>query len=97
MTEREIAIVKALKGKFDSLTGLYLKIKNENVLLNDELSSLKERLGELAIQNDELVKKYENLKTAKLLTGAEEDSRNAKNTINKIVREIDQCIAMLNR
>jgi hypothetical protein len=97
MTEREIAIVKELNRKFDGLKELYLKVKNENVLLSDELSTIKERVKELAVQNEELIKKHENLKIAKLLTGADEDSRNAKNKINKIVREIDQCIAMLNK
>ncbi len=97
MTEREIAIAKELKGKLDRLIELYLKVKNENVLLNDKLASVNERVRELAFQNEELIKKYENLKLAKSLIGADEDSRNAKNKINKIVREIDQCIAMLNK
>ncbi len=97
MTEREIAIVKELKGKLDRLIELYLKVKNENVLLNDKLASVNERVRELAFQNEELIKKHENLKLAKSLIGADEDSRNAKNKINKIVREIDQCIAMLNK
>lgn len=97
MTEREINILKELKGKLDRLTELHLKVKNENALLNEELSSVKERVRELTLQNEELVKKHENLKFAKSLIGADEDSRNAKNKINKIVREIDQCIAMLNK
>lgn len=97
MTEREIAIVKELKEKLNRLIELYLKVKNENVLLNDELSSAQVRMRELTFLNEELIKKHENLKLAKSLIGADEDSRNAKNKINKIVREIDQCIAMLNK
>jgi hypothetical protein len=97
MTEREINIVRELKGKLDRLVELHLKVKNENALLNEELSSVKERIRELTLQNEELIKKHENLKLAKSLVGADEDSRNAKNKINRIVREIDQCIAMLNK
>jgi septation ring formation regulator EzrA len=97
MTEREDAIVKELKGKINRLIELHLKVKNENTLLNVEVSSVKERVRELTLQNEELLKKHENLKFAKSLVGVDEDSRNAKNKINKIVREIDQCIAMLNK
>ena len=97
MTEREINIVRELKGKLDRLIELHLKAKNENVLLNEELLSVNELVKELTLQNEELVKKHENLKFAKSLIGADEDSRNAKNKINRIVREIDQCIAMLNK
>jgi hypothetical protein len=97
MTEREVAIVKELKGKLDRLMDLHLKVKNEKALLSDELSAVKERMKELTLLNEELVKKHENLKLAKSLSGTDEDSRNAKNKINKIVREIDQCIAMLNK
>ena len=97
MTERETFIVGELKAKLDKLIDLHLKTKNENVRLKEELSSAKEHVQTLTLQNEELVKNHENLKFAKSLIGADGDSRNAKTKINKIVREIDQCIAMLNK
>jgi hypothetical protein len=97
MTERETFIVRELKEKLDKLIDLHLKTKNENVRLKGELSSTKEHVQALTLQNEELVKHHENLKFAKSLIGADGDSRNAKTKINKIVREIDQCIAMLNK
>jgi hypothetical protein len=97
MTERETIILKELKGKLDKLVDIYLKVKNENVRLVEELSSMKENMRMLTLQNEELGRKHENLKFAKSLVGVDEDSRNAKIKINKIVREIDQCIAMLNK
>jgi hypothetical protein len=97
MTERETFILKELKNKLDKLIDLHLKAKNENIRLLGELASMEERIRVLTLQNEELVKKHENLKLAKSLVGADADSRNAKNKINKIVREIDQCIAMLNK
>jgi hypothetical protein len=97
MTERETFIVRELKDKLDKLIDLHLKTKNENVSLKEELTSTKEHVQELTLQNEELVKNNENLKFAKSLMGADGDSRNAKTKINKIVREIDECIAMLNK
>jgi hypothetical protein len=49
------------------------------------------------LQNEELVKKQEDLKFAKSLLGADEDPHEAKVKINRIVREIDKCIALLNK
>ena len=83
--------------KLNRLIELHLKVKNENILLNEELSALKEHIRLLTLQNEELVNKHENLKFAKSLIGADGDSHGAKIKINKIVREIDQCIAMLNK
>ena len=97
MTERETIILKELKGKLDKLIDIYLKVKNENVRLVEDLSSMKENMRMLTLKNEELGRKYENMKFAKSLVGVDEDSRNAKIKINKIVREIDQCIAMLNK
>jgi hypothetical protein len=97
MTERETFLLREFKEKLDKLIELHLKVKNENVLLKEELLAMKEHTRLLTLQNEELVKKHENLKFAKSLVGTDEDSHNAKIKINKIVREIDQCIAMLNK
>lgn len=97
MTERETVLLREFKDKLDKLIEVHLKVKNENILLRDELSAMQEHLRSVTLQNDELIKKHENLKFAKTLVGSDEDTHNAKIKINKIVREIDQCIAMLNK
>jgi hypothetical protein len=97
MTERETVLLREFKDKLDKLIEVHLKVKNENILLKDELSAIQEHLRSVTLQNDELIKKHENLKFAKTLVGSDEDTHNAKIKINKIVREIDQCIAMLNK
>lgn len=97
MTERETVLLREFKDKLDKLIEVHLKVKNENILLRDELLAMQEHLRSVTLQNDELIKKHENLKFAKTLVGSDEDTHNAKIKINKIVREIDQCIAMLNK
>jgi len=72
-------------------------MKREKQLLIEEQSQLKEQIRLLTIKNEELVKNKEDLKFAKSLLGADEDSHEAKIKINRLVREIDKCIALLNK
>ena len=59
---------------------------------------LTEKVIVLENKLEELNKKYENLKIAKVLSSVPgEDVHETKLQVNKIVREIDKCIALLNR
>jgi hypothetical protein len=97
MTERETVLLKEFKGKLDKLINIHLRMKQEKQLLNEEQSRLNEQIRLLTLRNEELVKKQEELKFAKSLLGADEDPHEAKLKINRIVREIDKCIALLNK
>ena len=103
MTERETTLLREFKGKLDKLIELYLRIKREKQLLIEEKSQLKEQIRMLSvkneelIRNEELIKKSEDLKFAKSLLGSDGDSHEAKLKLNRIVREIDNCIALLNK
>jgi len=41
--------------------------------------------------------KFDNLKLAKVIASSDESTHDAKIKVNRIVREIDKCIALLNR
>ncbi len=97
MTERETTLVGEFKGKLDKLINLYLRLKKDKLLLSEENSQMKEQIRLLILKNEDLVKQTEDLKFAKSLLGAEDDSHGAKLKINRIVREIDNCIALLNK
>jgi hypothetical protein len=97
MTERETVLLREFKGKLDKLINLQLRLKSEKLVLIEEHEQLREQIRILSLKNEELIRKQENVKFAKSLTGADEDSHGAKLKINRIVREIDNCIAMLNR
>jgi hypothetical protein len=43
------------------------------------------------------LKRYENLKVAKALAEGDPENQAAKHKINKILREVDKCIALLNQ
>lgn len=97
MTERETVLLKEFKGKLDKLINIHLRMKQEKQLLTEEQLQLNEQIRILTLRNEELVKKQEELKFAKSLLGADEDPHEAKLKINRIVREIDKCIALLNK
>ena len=97
MTERETVLLREFKGKLDKLINLHLRMKKEKLLLTEEQMNMKEQIRLLTLRNEELAKKQEDLKFAKSLMGADEDPHEAKLKINRIVREIDKCIALLNK
>ncbi len=97
MTERETLLLREFKEKLDKLIGLHQTMKAECNLLKEEKKRLNEQINLLTISNQDLKKKFEDLKFAKTLAGANEDSHEAKIKINKLVREIDKCISLLNK
>jgi len=97
MTERETALLGEFKGKLDKLINLYQRLKNDKVLLLEEQAQMKEQIRVLSLKNEELLKQKEDLMFAKSLLGSGEDTHGAKLKINRLVREIDSCIALLNK
>ena len=63
----------------------------------EEKKRLDEQISLLTNANQDLSKKVEDLKFAKSLAGGSEDSHEAKIKINRLVREIDKCISLLNK
>jgi hypothetical protein len=96
MIEQE-TIVNSLEDKFRKLVSLLEVLKAENNML---LKEKEEMISSMNVKDNEirdLQGKYEHLKLAKLLVTGSEDVHSAKLKVNKIVREIDKCIALLNK
>ena len=79
------------------MIGLHQKMKAAHQLLKEENRRLDEQINLLTISNQDLTRKFEDLKFAKSLAGVNEDSHEAKIKINRLVREIDKCISLLNK
>ncbi|MBN1185985.1 MAG: hypothetical protein JXB49_27130 [Bacteroidales bacterium] len=95
--EEENQIINTLREKIQMIITSIEDVKSKNKLLEEENVLLK---GEIANQKKELDKTSKNLDTIKLakaVKSSPEDSHDAKIKINRIVREIDKCIALLNR
>jgi len=96
MTENE-AVFNSLEEKIKKIIDLHDQLKSENHRLLTENNELSENLKLKDNEIKALQTKHEHLKLAKLLSTKGEDSHDAKLKVNRIVREIDKCIALLNK
>jgi hypothetical protein len=90
-------LIGGFKEKFEKFVYLYKELKVDNNKLKNEVNELKLELAEREKQLVELNQKLETNDLAKSFMGSTKNSKEAKLKINKIVREIDNCIALLNR
>ncbi len=90
-------VLDNLKGQITELISLYQKSKQEKESLIHEKLELMEKIEILKGEREELNHQYNTLKLAKTFAANSGDSQEAKVKINRIVREIDKCIALLNR
>ncbi|RUT80027.1 hypothetical protein [Ancylomarina longa] len=97
MVQESSEIIISLKNRITELISLYQKSKEEKESLIHEKIELMEQIESLNRINEELNHQYNTLKLAKTLAANSDDSHQAKLKINRIVREIDKCIALLNR
>jgi len=86
-----------LKRKLDELFNRYDNLKTELANLKNGNDDLKIRLQEREDRIRELEIKYERVKLTGALLGEGENALEAKKKINELVREIDRCVALLNR
>ncbi len=94
--EDKFAEINKLKAYIKQIISFYEKEKEvSNELLLENLE-LKKEIEEQNKQINELKNKAETLTIAKTISLTEEDKTDVKNKINKIVREIDKSIGLLN-
>jgi len=83
--------IKAIISASEQQKLAYSALLDKNREMNRKISELEDKLG--SMENS-----FENLKMAKVLsTLSNDDIHDTKIKVNKIVREIDRCIALLNR
>ena len=86
-----------LNRKLDELFNRYNNIRSELGNLRNVNEELKVDLQERNNRIKELELKYERIKLSGALLGEGENASEAKRKINDLVREIDRCVALLNR
>ena len=82
--------VQSVRVRLDKQLGEYEALKKTNDDLNKIIQQNQAQIAELEKQNQKL-------KLAKSFLAESDDVHDARIKINKIVREIDKCIALLNR
>ncbi len=86
-----------LNRKLDELLNRYNNLRTEVAELKNGNESLKAMLQERDFKIKELEIKYERVKLSGALLGESENASEAKKKITELVREIDKCVALLNR
>ena len=97
MESKNDEIINKLRNNIKLIISLYEEQREKNrefVTKNKELTHKITNLED-KIKDKEL--KYNNLKLAKSIASADDSNHDAKIKVNRIVREIDKCIALLNR
>jgi chromosome segregation ATPase len=86
-----------LNRKLDELLNRFADLKSELENLRTGNEELKAALQARDDRIKELELKYERVKLSGALLGDGENAQEAKRRINDLVREIDRCVALLNR
>ena len=97
MTDEELLLLNNLKINVRQFFNEFEKIENEKKALEQNILSLKNEIELLKQEKSELSRKNEQLRLATHLLSGVDENREAKQKINKLVREIDKCIALLNK
>lgn len=71
-----------IRGKYEDILAREVKLKEANRMLQESVISLQKRIGILELREGFAV--------------GSEDKRLAKARVNRLMREIDKCIAMMN-
>lgn len=86
-----------LNKKLEELFERYHDLRTKNRELKNENDTLKRYIEEREIKIRDLEKRYERIKISGALMGEGEGAAEARKRINELVREIDRCVALLNR
>jgi hypothetical protein len=98
MDTKSDEIFSSLRQRIRTIISLYEEQKSNAAVLLKKNNELGERVEMLESKLEEINTKYETLKIAKVLSSVPgEDVHETKIQVNRIVREIDKCIALLNR
>ena len=90
-------IISSLEEKITRVIQVAEGLKDHNEQLQQQIDKLSSQLRMKDQEKEVLESKYQSLKTAKTLISSTEDVKNVKLQVNRMVREIDKCIALLNR
>ncbi len=97
MNADQLQIINDLKSSIGMLIGKLEREKAEQIRIKNSNLELQRKINMHEAKINDLEKKYLNLKIAKSLIAESGNTHEAKIKVNRIVREIDKCIALLNR
>jgi len=97
MSTEQVEILEGIKERIQSLKVRMQAHKDENGQLKQKNEDLQQQVQQKQSLIEDLEQKNQRLSMVKSIKANDEDSHDARIQINRIVREIDKCIALLNR
>ena len=95
MKEDDLQLVKLLETRVRQLILRNKELRQQNAQLWQQVTEDDAQIQALKEQNKQLPAQYADLKTARMLQLSDNDTRNARQRMTRLVREIDKCIAIL--
>ena len=97
MSAEQTEIFEGIKQKIQSVKIRLKAQQEENIQLTKQYEDLQKAVQQKQLLIKELEQKNQKLALVKGIMADGEDTQDARIQINRIVREIDKCIALLNR
>ncbi len=96
MTEEDKKLLSTFEARLRHLMYLHDELKRENTEMKQLLAQKEEEVARLQIDYKGLEAVYANLKIAKAISLNDNEVKDTKQRLSKLVREVDKCIALLN-
>ena len=96
MTEDQNRLLAVFEVRVRDLMALCDSQRQKIVELTGALNQTEETLQRTREEAAAWKAKFDNLLTAKVISANEEEMKNARMRLSKLVREVDRCIALLN-
>ena len=90
-------VISLLEGKVKQVIQVAEWLKADNKQMKRQIDELSGLFHAKKQEIEVLESKFQSLKLAKTLTSSPEDVKNVTLQVNRMVREIDKCIAFLNK
>ena len=90
-------IISSLEEKIKQVIRVAEGLSVNNGRLQQQVDELSGRLRDKDQEVEVLESKYQSLKLTKTMASSPEDVRNVRLQVNRMVREIDKCIALMNK
>jgi predicted nucleic acid-binding Zn-ribbon protein len=97
MTDEDRLLLNELRGNVQQLFQEYKNLKAEKKALEGRVSVLTQEIARLEQEKADLSQNIEKIKMANRMLAGNDENGEAKKRINTLVREIDKCIALLNK
>lgn len=95
MNEAERQSLKKIDAKIRNLIAQYRVLQKENEDLYTELESKEAEIKQLKEEVAQRTQDYKNLKLAKMIEVSDNDLKESKMKITRLVREVNKCINIL--